>query len=222
MGTWGPGGSAEGQLEAARAAALEAVACCCSNKDEARKASAKVRSVDTHACTAQTHTSVVCALLRCLHPACKKHLPRCVVWTHMHSYCRVPGCCVSYERLSDVDAPQRGKLYIVCAFLRQWRAAAATKMRHTRHQPRCGVWTLLVEAVTHARHTYVECARHTYVECARHTYVECARHTYVECARHTYVECARLHCLPSACKASAKVRSVDTFAYTSGCQVVAL
>ncbi|WIA38348.1 hypothetical protein OEZ86_001682 [Tetradesmus obliquus] len=42
MGTWGPGGSAEGQLEEARAAALEAVTCCCS-KDEARKASAKVR-----------------------------------------------------------------------------------------------------------------------------------------------------------------------------------
>jgi hypothetical protein len=42
MGTWGPGGSGEGLLEAARAAALEALTRCCSNKDEARKASAKV------------------------------------------------------------------------------------------------------------------------------------------------------------------------------------
>jgi hypothetical protein len=42
MGTWGPGGPSEGQLEEARAAALEAVARCCSNKDEARKAPAKV------------------------------------------------------------------------------------------------------------------------------------------------------------------------------------
>ncbi|KAF6259070.1 hypothetical protein COO60DRAFT_1622084 [Scenedesmus sp. NREL 46B-D3] len=47
MGTWGPGGSAAGQLEAARAAALEAVARCCSNKDEARKASAKVRGASS-------------------------------------------------------------------------------------------------------------------------------------------------------------------------------
>jgi hypothetical protein len=42
MGTWGPGGPAAGDLEAARAAALEAVARCCSDKDEARKAAAKV------------------------------------------------------------------------------------------------------------------------------------------------------------------------------------
>lgn len=43
MGTWGPGGPAEGQLEAARAAALDALQRCVTDKDDARKAAAKVR-----------------------------------------------------------------------------------------------------------------------------------------------------------------------------------
>lgn len=42
LGTWGAGSSGEGQLEEARAAALEAVQRCCSDKDDARKAAAKV------------------------------------------------------------------------------------------------------------------------------------------------------------------------------------
>ena len=50
MGTWGPGGPSEGQLEAAKSAALEALTRCCADKDELRKASAKVRQ--TLACVA--------------------------------------------------------------------------------------------------------------------------------------------------------------------------
>eukprot|EP00879_Flechtneria_rotunda_P009386 GHRR01009828.1.p1 GENE.GHRR01009828.1~~GHRR01009828.1.p1 ORF type:complete len:483 (+),score=163.21 GHRR01009828.1:201-1649(+) len=42
LGTWGPAGSAAGQLEEARRAALEAVQRCCTDRDEARKAAAKV------------------------------------------------------------------------------------------------------------------------------------------------------------------------------------
>lgn len=43
LGTWGPGSAGQGQLEEARAAALEAVARCCTDKDDARKAATKVR-----------------------------------------------------------------------------------------------------------------------------------------------------------------------------------
>jgi hypothetical protein len=43
LGQWGPGGASEGQLDSAKAAALEALEGACADKDERRKAAAKVR-----------------------------------------------------------------------------------------------------------------------------------------------------------------------------------
>lgn len=43
LGTWGPGGVSAGDLAAAKAAALEALDTACPDKDERRKATAKVR-----------------------------------------------------------------------------------------------------------------------------------------------------------------------------------
>jgi hypothetical protein len=42
LGTWGPGAASEGDLAAAKAAALEALESACQDKDERRKATAKV------------------------------------------------------------------------------------------------------------------------------------------------------------------------------------
>lgn len=44
LGSFGPGSAGEGQLEQAKEAALEAVQRCCTDKDDARKASAKIRA----------------------------------------------------------------------------------------------------------------------------------------------------------------------------------
>eukprot|EP00878_Enallax_costatus_P029535 GHUV01032033.1.p1 GENE.GHUV01032033.1~~GHUV01032033.1.p1 ORF type:complete len:113 (-),score=8.17 GHUV01032033.1:508-846(-) len=48
LGSYGAGSPGEGQLEAARTAALEAVQRCCTDKNDARKASAKVS--EAHCC----------------------------------------------------------------------------------------------------------------------------------------------------------------------------
>lgn len=42
LGTWGPGGPSEGQLDAAKSAALESLNSAVADKDERRKAAAKV------------------------------------------------------------------------------------------------------------------------------------------------------------------------------------
>jgi hypothetical protein len=51
FGQWGPGGPHEGQLESAKAAALEALPAAVQDKGELRKASAKVRGEGVHAHT---------------------------------------------------------------------------------------------------------------------------------------------------------------------------
>jgi hypothetical protein len=43
LGQWGPGGPCEGQLDAAKASALQALPAAVQDKGELRKASAKVR-----------------------------------------------------------------------------------------------------------------------------------------------------------------------------------